>query len=386
MVKLDLGAGARSPDGYTPLGNAHGSQVFPLPHADGSVDAIRASHVLEHFPHGRIVEIVKDWVRALRPGGVLRIAVPDFAKIAALYSANADIPAEAYIMGGQTAADDFHRSLFDEGKLKEVLAAAGLVLLRRWQSELGDDAASLPISLNIEGTKPFASEIKVSAAMSVPRLGFMDNFFSSFEAFVPLGIKMRRCGGAFWGQALTNCIECILDEDAPDAVLTLDYDSVFTKWHVAHLMQLMLAHPEADAIAALQSSRHLSTALFTAADTDGKPAATVDLQAMRTDLFPVRTAHFGLTLLRADKLRALPRPWFHSKPDADGRWTLAGRTDDDVAFWRTWTSAGNSLFIAPRAAIGHIEVMVRWPGKDLQAIWQPMSEWNKEGAPEGAWK
>jgi hypothetical protein len=39
MTKLDLGAGPQSPEGFLPMGNAHGSQIFPLPaFADNSVD------------------------------------------------------------------------------------------------------------------------------------------------------------------------------------------------------------------------------------------------------------------------------------------------------------------------------------------------------------
>ena len=87
-IKLDLGAGAISPEGFTPLGNVNGTSIFPLPYADGSVDVIRASHVLEHFPHRQIVgRHQAEWVRALKPGGVLQIAVPDFKVIAERYLA-----------------------------------------------------------------------------------------------------------------------------------------------------------------------------------------------------------------------------------------------------------------------------------------------------------
>ncbi len=44
MIKLDLGAGPVSPDGFIPMGRDHGSEIFPLAAADGSVDEIRASH------------------------------------------------------------------------------------------------------------------------------------------------------------------------------------------------------------------------------------------------------------------------------------------------------------------------------------------------------
>ena len=56
-----------------------------MPYADESVDEIRASHVLEHFPQAQLPAVIADWVRALTKGGKLKIAVPDFAKIAEGY-------------------------------------------------------------------------------------------------------------------------------------------------------------------------------------------------------------------------------------------------------------------------------------------------------------
>jgi group I intron endonuclease len=38
MIKLDLGAGAISPDGYIPMGRDYGSEIFPLAYPDESVD------------------------------------------------------------------------------------------------------------------------------------------------------------------------------------------------------------------------------------------------------------------------------------------------------------------------------------------------------------
>lgn len=386
MLKLDLGAGATSPPGFTPMGALHGSSVFPLHHADGVASEIRASHVLEHFPHARIAEVLKDWVRVLRPGGKLKIAVPDFAKIAQGYLDGQELPTQSYVMGGQSDANDFHKTIFDDLALRKEMSNAGLVLLRRWESELPGDGAALPISLNIEGQKPFVSELKISAAMSVPRLGFMDNFFFAFEAFVPLKIKLRRMGGAFWGQALTRCLEKILEEDQPDAIITLDYDTCFGIKDVAQLIQLAMVHPEAHAIAPIQSSRHVEQALFTIKGEDGKNEKRVLVETLLGDLRKVDTAHFGLTLLRSDNLRALPRPWFHATPDADGRWDGPEKVDDDINFWNGWIAAGNSLYLANRIVVGHAELMVRYPGPDLQARYQPIREFvEKRRLPEDAW-
>lgn len=386
-MKLDLGAGAVSPVGFTPLGNVNGTSIFPLQFPDASADEIRASHVLEHFSFGQIADVLKDWVRVLKPGGKLKVAVPDFDKIAEAHVNGEPLNVQGYLMGGQIDEADFHKTVWNRDELRRRLAAAGLVLLREWKSELQGDCASLPISLNIEGTKPFVSEIKVSATMSVPRLGFMDNFGCCIDALLPLNIRLRRQGGAYWGHALTNCLEVTLGQDNPDAILTLDYDTVFTKGHVAHLMQLMMAHPEVDALAALQSSRHQPTALFSKRDENDVPMSRIATDEMANDLMPVATAHFGLTLIRANKLKALPKPWFYSVPSATGQWHHDDdHIDEDINFWIKWREAGNSLYLANRVAVGHLEIMSRWPGKDLQAIYQPMVDFNKTGkAPEGTW-
>ena len=384
MLKLDLGAGEISPAGFTPLGRDHGTEIFPLPYADETVDEIYASHVLEHFPHGQVEAVLADWTRALKKGGRLRIAVPDFARIAESYLQGRTGPHQGWLLGGQTDANDFHKALFDRDTLRRMLAACGLVIIRPWTSEIGD-CADLDISLNLEAHKPFVAELAVSGAMSVPRLGFMDNLFCAIEAVMPCNVKFRKHGGAFWGQSLTKVFERILEEDNPDAILTLDYDSIFSPKHLAHLMQLMMLHPEADAIAPIQSSRHLKTALFTVDGPEGENAPQLKRTDFDPDLQPVATAHFGLTLIRTSALRRLPKPWFHSVPDADGGWG-EGRIDEDIAFWRKWREAGNSLFLANRVAIGHAELMVRWPDINLEVFYQSMADWQNEGVPAGTWE
>lgn len=389
MLCLDLGAGETSPPGFVPLGNAHGTQIYPLPSIpDGACDVVRASHVLEHFPAAQIPEVLAEWVRVLKPGGQLKIAVPDFAKIAENYLAGVPQPTEAFVMGGQVDDADFHKALFDEAHLKTALAQAGLMLIRNWTSEIAD-CASLPISLNLAGTKPHTSEISVSAVMSVPRLGFMDNMFAAVEALPPLNVKIRRCTGAYWGQCLERAIEESLREDAPDAVLTLDYDSVFTRRDVSMLMQLLCCHPEADAIAAVQAGRgSASGRLFTIKGPDGANLSGVPADTFAGDLAQVSTAHFGLTLIRAEKLSSLPKPWFHDVPSPAGDWN-EGRADADIAFWRKWEEAGNSLYLANRVPIGHLELTVLWPaalGPDTTPMTQPVGEWRERGKPEGAWR
>lgn len=57
----------------------------PLPFADGSFDAVYASHVLEHIAPEDSRAFVIECMRVLRTGGVLRLVVPDLEEIARTY-------------------------------------------------------------------------------------------------------------------------------------------------------------------------------------------------------------------------------------------------------------------------------------------------------------
>lgn len=224
--------------------------------------------------------------------------------------------------------------------------------------------------------------------MTTPRLGFNDMWNCAITALPKVGVEFTNVSGAFWDQSLTLALERVTADDVPDYVLTLDYDSVFHAGHVAKLIQLAMVHPDAHAIAPVQSSRHGAAPLFGLAADRGEPAADgrtvdVDRSSFEVDLVAVRQAHFGLTLLRTDKLLALPRPWFHGQPNAAGLWGT-GKTDPDIYFWRQWERAGNTLMLAPRVAIGHLELMVRWPDQDMRPIWQQAKDWEATRQPPGS--
>jgi len=53
----------------------------PLPFADESVEAIYASHLLEHLYYNEARRLLKDCYRVLRTGGVLRLVVPDLQSV-----------------------------------------------------------------------------------------------------------------------------------------------------------------------------------------------------------------------------------------------------------------------------------------------------------------
>lgn len=385
-LKLDLGAEGVSPPGYLPMGHDHGTEIYPLECDDESVDVIRASHVLEHFPSAQVPEIVKHWASKLKPGGVLKIAVPNFAYIAQAYIDGKELPIEGYTMGGQTDADDFHKALFDAATLTDLFRGAGLTDIGPWDSDAAD-CSRLPVSLNMRAVKPVAvmpGAFKIAAVMSMPRLGFTDNFTSCHTALAKLGIEVNPFVGAFWGQCLERGLE-MLEKRGFDAILTIDYDTVFSAENVMSLLRLMLLHPEADAIAPLQSARGWNSPLLTMEVPEGVDPGHVPRSQFDADLTRLKTGHFGLTLIRTSALRDVPKPWFWGKPAPDGSWN-DGRVDDDIYFWRQWEKAGKTLFNANRVVVGHLELMIKWPGRDLSVTHQRVADYWKDGPPAGVWK
>jgi len=391
QVKLNIGAGESALPGYTAVDIKQGQQAYPLQYDDDQVDELYASHILEHFPHAQIMEVLNDWRRVIKPGGIIRISVPDFDTLVAQYTHDNphNLPLQSYMFGGQTDEHDFHKAAFNKENLTLALRGAGFVRVETWESE-NDDCSSLPISLNLQAVKPVAVEKKpkVVAVMSVPRLGFMDNYFCSFQALSPRDIPLRKFTGAFWGQCLERVIGMSLEDDEPDYILTIDYDTVFDGRDVDELIYLMQSYPEYDAIAPVQVGRgSLNTPLMTTVGDDGEILTEVPIAPWRdNDVVPVATAHFGLTMIRASVFEKMSHPWFASNPNEDGEWG-EGRIDEDIYFWNQMRNHGLKLGMAPRVPVGHMELMVRWPGQDMQAIYQDLDEWQTTHKPHReAWQ
>lgn len=222
----------------------------------------------------------------------------------------------------------------------------------------------------------------VQAVMTLPRLAFTDNLFCCMQALQPLGIQLTRTGGVFWNQGMTQAFLQHM-EDGTRYILSIDYDSVFTKADVIELIRLMEVYPDADAICPLQMKREEDVPLFCVGQWQtGPKEVSIPREALEMDLLPVTTGHFGLTILRVESLRRLPHPWFHAETDAEGKWG-EGRMDADISYWRKWKENGLTLFLANRVVIGHIQQVVSWPGRDLRLVNQFLSHYNRDGKPSG---
>ena len=390
--RLNIGCGTHPLEGFVNIDRRTGQEAFPLKYTGDFFDEIRASHILEHFAWREIDSVMREWVRVLKPGGLIKIAVPDVSIIAKRILDNPrDHVPYFNLMGGQIDDNDFHRSAFTEGVLRAKMELAGLIDITTWPDD-GLDTAKDPCSLRLMGYKPKAKsptlpasvgkigirtdtsggggeqlDIKIAAMMSVPRYGSLNARGIIDMALRPFKIPLRISTGVFWGQCMQRMFQAAVDENL-DWILTIDYDSLFTDKQVSDLMVTFGRNPHIDALAALQCRRHGEHPLMIIA---GQAQTVVTGAPIKVD-----TAHFGLTLIRVEALRKMNKPWFHSITDKSGGWG-DGRVDDDIYFWHRWRDAGLSLYVDPACAIGHEEECVSYLDDDMRVQRCAVHEWRK---------
>lgn len=187
-IKLHLGCGKRFLPGYTHIDYSdykhidyvHPVEKLPMIEND-SVSVIYASHVLEYFDEAEAEEVLKEWLSKLKLGGILRLAVPNFAALCEVYQRYRDLKLISGPIFGRwcTEGNDvlgeqwlYHKCLYDYGKLANRLFKAGFSSVRVWDwrqvfvGELAgfddysqayiphmDKENGLLISLNVEATR-----------------------------------------------------------------------------------------------------------------------------------------------------------------------------------------------------------------------------------------
>jgi hypothetical protein len=268
--------------------------------------------------------------------------------------------------------------------------------VKPWESEV-QDCAALPVSLNLEATKPAEPAAlpkrpaptipKTVSVMTLPRLAWTCNMYASLEVAVARRLPFEKVEGVYYGQCMERMFTAHAENSDTEWILATDYDSVYSTEQFDELCRLMLAHPEADAICPIQIKRDEDNILAGLIDpATGKrfgPGANVTTKHFEPDLVPAEWGHFGLTLIRTAALRKMKHPWFSSQPGPDGRWG-EGRTDDDIYFWRKFTESGNKLFIACHVPLIHAQVMYTIPDQDLRPRHIYPKAYDKNRLPEWA--
>ena len=140
QYKLHLGCGSKFIQDYVHI------DVVPYDHIDhvatvdnltfietNSVDVIYTCHVLEHFKRKQTEQVLAEWYRVLKPGGVLRLAVPDFEAICKVYQKSKDINLViGPLFGKQNYLYNIHYNIFDFNSLYKTLTDNGFTDIKRY--------------------------------------------------------------------------------------------------------------------------------------------------------------------------------------------------------------------------------------------------------------
>jgi len=148
-MKLHLGCGKRHIPGFVHIDAVdypHIDHVTSIDNlsfiSDGSVDLIYNCHVLEHFKRRDVERVLREWCRVLKPGGILRISVPDFARLCEVYQRYSKLD---FVIGALFGRQDYlyniHYNVFDFSSLSDILRRTGFTNVRTYDWRQTEHAA-----------------------------------------------------------------------------------------------------------------------------------------------------------------------------------------------------------------------------------------------------
>lgn len=117
----------------------YGDVTKRLPLSDNSVDVLYTSHMLEHLDRREAEQFCVESFRVLRPGGIIRIAVPDIKRLAAEYLETGD--ADAFV----------GRTLLSVPRASKISEKVRLVMIGNRHHQWMYDGVSLSALLRTHG-------------------------------------------------------------------------------------------------------------------------------------------------------------------------------------------------------------------------------------------
>lgn len=109
--------------------------VTRLPYEDNSVEEIWASHIIEHFHYYEGFDVLREWLRVLKPGGKIMIETPDMLASCKLFVEGNEQDrinlyghffAQPWLGPGQV-----HKFLYTETQLRWTLEQCGFKNIQR---------------------------------------------------------------------------------------------------------------------------------------------------------------------------------------------------------------------------------------------------------------
>lgn len=135
-MKLDIGAGRGRRDKDFKTVDIEGepdikADMWAIPVEDNSVEEIYSAHALEHAPMAKVPEVLREWLRILKPDGRLELIVPNFDYVAKYWLTGPDRQwAEKMVFGLQTSDGEYHKSAFTPMLLRADLEGTGFIVRR----------------------------------------------------------------------------------------------------------------------------------------------------------------------------------------------------------------------------------------------------------------
>jgi len=147
MMKINLGSGDKFYGGYLNIDinpNAPKVDIIAdisksLPFEDESIDAIMASHSIEHISYVIVPDVLRDWHRVLRKGGLIDIKVPDAEYAFREYLKGSWIIDYGFkernilpmLYGNHGDEWQLHKALFTQDSLEKLMREIGFVEIQR---------------------------------------------------------------------------------------------------------------------------------------------------------------------------------------------------------------------------------------------------------------
>src|SRR4029077_14318489 len=107
-------------------------------------DLIYNSHQIAYYDRFQVQEVLREWLRVLKPGGTLRLSTPDFEKVVEVYLQNRNLPEHFGFLYGRYETLTgliYYRVTYDYSTLEAALVNAGFRGVRRyeWRETLHKD-------------------------------------------------------------------------------------------------------------------------------------------------------------------------------------------------------------------------------------------------------
>ncbi len=116
----------------------HHNLLYGIPFTDNSVDYLYSSQTLEHFYSDQAEKFIQESYRVLKPGGLIRLTIPDLDYIITLFN-NGDLKKALSYFYSPSTYDLFsrHKYLYNFDLLKELLEKYGFTEVKRYDIGIG---------------------------------------------------------------------------------------------------------------------------------------------------------------------------------------------------------------------------------------------------------